>query len=138
MMTTAIAAALLLLALGLFYGSVLLPEAPDPNDVGAGGFPRLVAIVMMVFAVPLIVQTLRAPEENRAAGRTRPRTLLFMLLTFVHAAAIPFIGYYAAVSVWLAATLLLLGSRLGALLLPIGFVSFVWLLFGRVFGVPLP
>ena len=137
-MTTVIAAALLLLALGLFYGSGLLPEARDPNDIGAAGFPRLVAVVMMVFAVPLIVQTLRIPGANRAVGRTHPRTLLFMLLTLVHAAAIPFAGYYAAVSVWLAATLFLLGSRLGALLVPVGFVSFIWLLFGRVFGVPLP
>ena len=89
-MTTVIAAALLLLGLGLFYGSGLLPEALDPNDVGAAGFPRLVAVVMMVFAVPLIVQTLRTAEANRAVGRTHPRTLLFMLLTLVHAAAIPF------------------------------------------------
>ena len=137
-MTTAIAAALLLLALGLFGASGLLPEAQDPNDVGAAGFPQLVAVVMMVLAVPLIVQTLRTPEANRAVGRTHQRTLLFMLLTFAHAAAIPFAGYYAAVSVWLAATLFLLGSRLGALLVPVAFVSFIWLLFGRVFGVPLP
>ncbi len=137
-MTTVIAAALLLVAIGLFWGSGLLPDAADPNDVGAAGFPQLVAIVAMVFAALLIVQTLKTPEANRAVGRTHPRTLFFMLLTLVHVAAIPFVGYYVAVSVWLAATLFLLGSRLGALLVPIGFVSFIWLVFGRGFGIPLP
>jgi len=137
-MTTVIAAALLLVAIGLFWGSGLLPDAADPNDVGAAGFPQLVAIVTMVFAALLIVQTLKTPEANRAVGRTHPRTLFFMLLTLVHVAAIPFVGYYVAVSVWLAATLFLLGSRLGALLVPIGFVSFIWLVFGRGFGIPLP
>ncbi len=137
-MATVIAAVLLLVAIGLFWASGLLPDAADPNDVGAAGFPRLVAVVMMVFAALLIVQTLTTPEANRAVGRTQPRTLLFVLLTLVHAAAIPFVGYYAAVSVWLAATLFLLGSRLGALLVPIGFVSFIWLVFGRVFNIPLP
>jgi len=91
-MTTVIAAALLLVAIGLFWGSGLLPDATDPNDVGAAGFPQLVAIVMMVFAALLIVQTLRTPEANRAVGRTHPRTLFFMLLTLVHVAAIPFVG----------------------------------------------
>lgn len=137
-MTTVIAAALLLVAIGLFWGSGLLPDAADPNDVGAAGFPQLVAIVTVVFAALLIVQTLKTPEANRAVGRTHPRTLFFMLLTLVHVAAIPFVGYYVAVSVWLAATLFLLGSRLGALLVPIGFVSFIWLVFGRGFGIPLP
>lgn len=137
-MTTVIAAALLLVAIGLFWGSGLLPDAADPNDVGAAGFPQLVAIVTMVIAALLIVQTLKTPEANRAVGRTHPRTLFFMLLTLVHVAAIPFVGYYVAVSVWLAATLFLLGSRLGALLVPIGFVSFIWLVFGRGFGIPLP
>ena len=126
------------MAIGLFWGSGLLPDAADPNDVGAAGFPQLVAIVTMVFAALLIVQTLKTPEANRAVGRTHPRTLFFMLLTLVHVAAIPFVGYYVAVSVWLAATLFLLGSRLGALLVPIGFVSFIWLVFGRGFGIPLP
>ena len=137
-MTTVVAAALLLVAIGLFWGSGLLPDPADPNDVGAAGFPQLVAIVTMVFAALLIVQTLKTPEANRAVGRTHPRTLFFMLLTLVHVAAIPFVGYYVAVSVWLAATLFLLGSRLGALLVPIGFVSFIWLVFGRGFGIPLP
>ena len=137
-MTTVIAAALLLVAIGLFWGSGLLPDAADPNDVGAAGFPQLVAVVMMVFAALLIVLTLRTPEANRAVGRTHPRTLFFMLLTLVHVAAIPFVGYYVSVSVWLAATLFLLGSRLGALLVPIGFASFIWLVFGRGFGIPLP
>jgi hypothetical protein len=137
-MATAIAAALLLMAMGLFWASGLLPDAADPNDVGAAGFPRLVAVVMIVFAALLIVQTLKTPEANRAVGRTKPRTLLFLLLTLVHAAAIPFVGYYAAASVWLAATLFLLGSRIGAVLVPIGFVSFIWLVFGQVFNIPLP
>lgn len=137
-MATVIAATLLLVAMGLFWGSGLLPDAADPNDVGAAGFPQLVAVVMVVFAALLIVQTLRSPEANRAVGRTRPRTLLFMLLTLIHVAAVPFVGYYVAVSVWLAATLFLLGSRLGAVLVPIGFVSFIWLVFGRVFNIPLP
>jgi len=137
-MTTVIAVVLLAVAMALFWGSGLLPDAADPNDVGAAGFPRLVAVVMMVFAALLIAQALRTPGANRAVGRTQPRTLLFMLLTVAHAAAIPVVGYYAAVAVWLAATLFLLGSRLGALLVPVGFVAFIWLVFGRVFGIPLP
>jgi hypothetical protein len=137
-MTTVIAAALLLVAMGLFWASGLLPDAADPNDVGAAGFPQLVAVVMIVFAALLIVQTLRTSDTDRAVGHTQPRTLYFMLLTLVHVAAIPFVGYYVSVSVWLAATLFLLGSRLGALLVPIGFVSFIWLVFGRGFGIPLP
>jgi hypothetical protein len=137
-MTAAIATALLLVAIGLFWGSGRLPDAADPNDVGAAGFPQLVAIVMIVFAALLILQTLRTVEADRTVGRTQPRTLLFMLLTLVHVAAIPFVGYYVSVSVWLAATLFLLGSRLGALLVPIGFVSFIWLVFARGFGIPLP
>ncbi len=137
-MTTVIAAALLLVAIGLFWGSGLLPDAADPNDVGAAGFPQVVAVVMIVFAALLLVQTLKNSEANRTVGRTQPRTLFFMLLTLAHVAAIPFVGYYLSVSVWLAATLLLLGSRLGALLVPIGFVSFIWLVFGRGFGIPLP
>ena len=137
-MTTVIAGALLLVAIGLFWGSGLLPDAADPNDVGAAGFPQLVAVVMIVFSTLLIVQTLKNPEANRTVGRTQPRTLLFKLLPLIHVAAIPFVGYYVSVSVWLAATLFLLGSRLGALVVPIGFVAFIWLVFGRGFGIPLP
>lgn len=137
-MTTVIAAVLLIVAIALFWASGLLPDATDPNDVGASGFPQLVAIVMTVFAVSLIVQTLRTPEANQAVRRTQPRTLFFLLLTLVHVAAIPFVGYYVSVSVWLAAALFLLGSRLGAVLVPIGFVSFIWLVFSRGFGIPLP
>ena len=137
-MTAAIAAVLLLVAIGLLWGSGRLPDAADPNDVGAAGFPQLVAVVMIVFAALLIVQALKAPEADRAVGRTERRTLFFMLLTLAHVAAIPFVGYYVSVSVWLAATLFLLGSRLGALLVPIGFVAFIWLVFARGFGIPLP
>jgi putative tricarboxylic transport membrane protein len=111
-----VAAALILLALGVAYGYLTaglpkrsLPDTPDPSF-----FPWILTACLVVLSTALLLQGLRgrrnARDDPGAAGGLRAPTA-FLTLFVLYAAALPSLGFVIASVPFLAALMWLYGER---------------------------
>lgn len=111
-----VAAALVLIALGVVYGYLTaglpkrsLPDTPDPSF-----FPWIITACLLVLSLALLVQGLRAQRDAReaadTAGGLRAPTV-FLTLFVVYVAALPFAGFVIASVPFFAALMWLYGER---------------------------
>jgi putative tricarboxylic transport membrane protein len=111
-----VAAALVLLPLGIVYGYLTaglpkrsLPDTPDPSF-----FPWIIAACLVILSTALLVQGLQgrrgARDDPGAAGGLRAPTV-FLTLFVVYVAVLPFAGFVIASVPFFAALMWLFGER---------------------------
>lgn len=144
-------AGLALLGLAAFYFrlSADIPRSRLSDVVGAASFPRLLAVCLALLSVILVLTgALRRVPVTPEAARQRIaadrhgflRAGGTLLLGVGYLAVITFTGYPLAVALLVTAMLLYTGKRLSWGVITTGLATglFFWLLFGVVFGIPVP
>lgn len=134
---------LLLFALGYAWLAFHLPvRALRGEVVGPDLFPKLLAAVLAVLALPLVVQGLRYRGESRARGAAGEwgRAALVIGLMLAYVWALPRIGFLLATPAYLGVTIRLAGAErwLAILGAALAITAAVFLSFATLFAVPLP
>ncbi len=140
-----IAAALVLIALGIGYGYLTagLPKRSLPNTPDPSFFPWIITGCLLLLSVILLVQGLTAPRKAPDAAAHAPplRTPTAFLFAFaVYIAVLPYAGFLVTSVPFFAILMAFYGERrwiaiaAWALSVPVLMV----LVFRHVFQVPLP
>ena len=140
--------ALTLLGVGvvLVRASAGLPPAAAPGLPGPGSVPLGYGALLTAMAAVTLVREVRGAngaggDEALAppTGEGLRRLLMTVPLAAAYVAAMPFVGYSLATVVAVALMAYCLGARpVVALTASVGFSLFVYGIFQRLFGIPLP
>lgn len=135
-----ITAAVVLLLVGVttLVQTAELDGNGDASDPGSGGYPMLIATVLIALSVLLTLQ--------RGGGEALPprfdglRVIGAVALLLIYVSVMGSLGYVISTVLFLALALLLMGIRTIPLLVvvPVGFSTVLFLMFYNVFGVSLP
>lgn len=123
-----------------FYESLpFLPPTPGSNDVGPGAVPAIASFLLAACAVTL--SAWRDPTPNAAEVEEPLRVVgaLVLLLAFVLGLSSSSLNAWVVIGSFILSLQLTLGERRWSYLL-IGtalLLAAIWLMFGRVLGVPL-
>ncbi|GAB3264132.1 tripartite tricarboxylate transporter TctB family protein [Arthrobacter pigmenti] len=134
-----VASALLLLTgVVIFTQTADLGVTTDSSDPGAGGYPRLLAGILVVLAIALAFQ--RGTGDPLPSRWDGARILGVVVLLLAYTFALEPLGYILATALFLAGTMLLMEIRkiLPLLVVPVTFSIVLFFVFYTVFGVPLP
>lgn len=119
-----------------------LPPAFTPGVPGPAYVPRLYLVVVIVLCGLILLQVLhRRGEADSPVSYPRLRLLITGLGTSVAYLAItPYLGYFPATLLFVSVLTILLKppGRWTWLLTSVGYVVFVYLVFYKLFQVPLP
>lgn len=110
-----IGAAFILFGVGLFAWTSALPEPRNLGDPGAAFFPRVVAILFVVFASVLVLQP-HVPEEESAEGGEATREpplnlILSAVAAILYIPSLNVLGFILATSVYLSLGMWILSPR---------------------------
>lgn len=130
----------LLLGIITFAQTSGLDETGASHDPGAAGYPRLLAGTLIVLAMILSFQKDGGEGETTVRGGNALRVVGTIGLLIVYAALMEPLGYILSTSVFLVATMLLMGIRniAGLIALPVGLSLANFYIFYVAFGVSLP
>ena len=114
-------AALLVIAGTYYTWTSYIADSTLSDEVGAGGLPRALAVVLALLGVILIARTLlvaRAAAPTAAAPAdddeeeqaSLPRGIGFLLIGAAYVALLPFVGYILATALMIAAVALYEGA----------------------------
>lgn len=135
-----ITAAVLLLLVGVttLVQTVGLDGNGDASDPGSGGYPMLIATVLIALSVLLTLQ--RGGGEALPSRFDGLRVIGAVALLLIYVSVMDSLGYVISTVLFLALALLLMGIRTIPLLVvvPVGFSTVLFLMFYNVFGVSLP
>lgn len=132
--------ALLLLAFvaAVFAYTFTFPQPAQPLDPGVTAFPRMVAVMIGIFALFILLR----PEEGEMLpkGNAAVRVIGTALLLGIYAVIMDTVGFVLTTALFLLAELLLIGVRRPTLLvsMPLGVSIVLFYLFRMFLGVPLP
>lgn len=137
---------LVLLATLIWYGldARNLPEPFNATDIGAGGFPLLIAggtIIATVLMIGFGIVGLFDKAERDVTQWHRPFYVLFTSLIFIAQAAwFETLGVYVCVGLFSAAVMLAAGERrpLHVLGVPLALVVFIYVVFALALNVVFP
>ncbi len=144
-----VTAGLLLIALGAiyFYMADNLPRSLLSDRVGAEGFPKLLAVTLMVFSAVLILQSIirqkASPVRQEETGNERYRFLKaagMLSIGIVYLVIVSFTGYMFSIALLLMAALRYQGepfSRKVLLTAVLGGIFF-WAFFVFALKTPMP
>ena len=138
MRTLAEGISLALIGAGAVWGALLIP-APIEGEVGAGLFPLLIAVALLLIGVSMTINALRAGLDKSAesAGRQWIGISVLVGLSFVYWWSISALGYLLATALAAPLALLIFGVRkpltlgLAAVLCPVVY----HLIFFKALGV---
>ncbi|UVC08634.1 tripartite tricarboxylate transporter TctB family protein [Rhizobium sp. TH2] len=136
---------------GTYYAwSTYIADSTLSDEVGAGGLPRALAVVLAILGVILIARTLliarAAAPANAAASdddeeqASLPRGIGFLLIGAAYIFLLPFVGYILATALMIAAVALYEGAaRTWAIpAAALGGGVFYWAIFVKLLGVHQP
>lgn len=137
---------LVLLAVLVTYGwqAHLLPKPFNQADIGAGGFPMLVAIAtgagLLVLAVGACRRLLTRHDESKVVISRVAWVVIAAGLLFAQAYFLERIGVYVCVALFSAAIMLVAGERRPAHLVgvPLALTAFVYVVFSLALSVNFP
>jgi hypothetical protein len=106
--------ALVALAVGVFVGTLDLPQVP--RGIGPGDYPRVVAWGLLLLGAALAVQSglklwRRQPPSLRFPLRAFPRVLLMVGMTAAYIYLMPHAGFVLLTPAYLFATMVFFGLR---------------------------
>jgi putative tricarboxylic transport membrane protein len=144
-----LALGLVVLAAAGFYlwEAFKLPPPLSASDIGAGRFPSIVGIAVLLLAAPLTLHAV-ITRSRRAAGASDRRVTvnrpvavaLAMVMTVLLAVSFPMLGAYATSILIVGSLMLISGERRWWLLLTIPVLSavLIYLCFGLLLNVQFP
>ncbi|MCL6707170.1 tripartite tricarboxylate transporter TctB family protein [Pseudomonas sp. R2.Fl] len=142
--------ALLVIAGTYYVWSNQIADSTLSDEIGAGGLPHTLSIILAVLGVLLIGRTLLAmrgravatagdaDEEDENAGL--PRAIGFLLLGAAYVALLPFVGYAVGVALLIAAVAIYEGA-VKSWVIPVAAIGggiFYWAIFVKLLGVNQP
>lgn len=141
-----ITAGLMFLAALIWYilGAQKLPRPFNEADIGAGGFPLLIATGTVAATVLMIAHGVAGITGKIEPSMTRWRRPLYVLLAIVilsgQALLFETLGVYACVALFSAAVMLAAGERrpLRLLGVPIALMAFIYVVFALALNVLFP
>lgn len=109
------------------------------GSMGPGYFPLVLGLLIAAFAVAMVVEGFRHPDERVSFGPARPFVLL-MGAILLFAVSTPYVGGVVSITLMIAIVCLAEPGRnpLHVLLIAAGVVATVWLLFVLALRVQLP
>jgi putative tricarboxylic transport membrane protein len=136
---------------GTYYTwSTYIADSTLSDEVGAGGLPRALAVVLAILGVILIARTLlvaraAAPANAAAADdgeeqASLPRGIGFLLIGAAYVFLLPFVGYIIATALMIAAVAVYEGAP-KTWVIPaaaLGGGVFYWAIFVKLLGVHQP
>lgn len=135
-------AAGLVLAASYYWLADELPRSLLDDPTGAAGLPKLLALFLGGLSLALMLVTLvRRPAAAGGRGSAAHIRAAGMLgLGVVYLLVLPWLGYLGALFLLLLGVTLYSGARFGAvpLAVSVGGATFLWALFVRLFGIPMP
>ena len=136
-----VAAGLLVVAGYVVHDARSYPASVVPGSPGPGLFPALVGLLIGLLAVLLLVHSGRFrlnADDTDTGSPVRALAALALVLLFV--ATLESTDVFIGLAALLAAIMWLMGERRPAALvcMPALFDLFVYVVFFRVFGIPLP
>ncbi|HHJ53343.1 MAG TPA: hypothetical protein ENJ89_09135 [Caldithrix abyssi] len=129
-------------SLFLYFVTLNFPEGKLSKTAGPAAMPRLWILGLVVFSGWLIIRSVRNGQQTEKVEPSAHllKSVLLMVLMAVYLITMPWLGYYLATFLFLAAGMYLLSYRKHVLiwLTSAGFVAFSYLVFWKVLQVPLP
>jgi putative tricarboxylic transport membrane protein len=128
----------LLSGAAMIYGAGDLGGAVTLGDAGPGRVPTFCGWAIVLLSAALLVRVARDRPQPLAFPQL-PRAAAMAAAGLAYVALLPVAGYYAATTIFLFPILRLLkASWLAAAGVTVGFLVFVFLVFDKLLGVPLP
>ncbi|WP_316979099.1 tripartite tricarboxylate transporter TctB family protein [Shumkonia mesophila] len=117
-----------------FSDSSMTLGAPGP-----GRMPTVCGWAIVVLSALILVRVLCQGPTKPLAFPQLPRVAVMAAAGVLYVVVLPVLGYYVATPLFLAPVLLLLrASRVTAVAVAAGFVGFIFVVFDKLLGVPLP
>ena len=130
---------LLLVGAAMIYGAGDLAGSFTLGAPGPGRIPAACGWAIVGLSALILVRAIRERKAGPLAFPQFPRVAAMAAGGIAYVALLPAIGYYAATAVFMPPILLLLrASRPAAAGVTLGFMAFVFLVFDKLLGVPLP
>jgi len=136
------------IASGLFLllGAAMIVGASSFSDSsmtlgapGPGRMPTICGWAMVVLSALILIRVARQGPVEPLAFPQFPRIAAMAAAGVLYVVVLPVLGYYVATPLFLVPVLLLLrASWVTAVGVAAGFVGFIFLVFDRLLGVPLP
>ena len=110
------------------------------DAVGADGVPRGLALLLAFFSILIAVRALLRRSGDSQKSENHLRALGIAVLGFVYLAIAPLAGYLVSSTLLAGAAALYYGAprNVDTVAFATGSAALLWLVFGRVLGIPLP
>ena len=132
---------LLLVSVAMFFGASKMPTVDGP--MGAGTWPKILAVCMSLLAVLLLIQSLR--DHSGAASPFvmslgLKRVLIGIVIMLVFCVLLKLFGFIIASVFMIPAIMALMGERRPLVLAGVtaGVLVFIYVVFAMVLNLPLP
>jgi putative tricarboxylic transport membrane protein len=125
----------LAIAIAVWFAADALPVSMLSDNVGAGGVPKGIAVLLALLSVLVAFSKPRAVEKQNHL-----KALGIAGLGFLYLAIAPFAGYVISVTALAGSAALYYGAppRRGVVAFALGTAAVLWLLFGFLLGIGLP
>lgn len=130
----------LALAAAYWTAAGAVPVSLLADEVGAGGVPRGLAVLLALFSAGIGLKALLARVPAVRDPGSHLRALGIAALGFAYVALAPLAGYLIATSLLAGSAAYYYGARrpAGVALFALGSAALLWLAFGVLLGIPLP
>jgi putative tricarboxylic transport membrane protein len=140
----------LLAVAGTYYAwSTQIADSTLSDEVGAGGLPQVLSIILAILGIALVARTLLAARSRPAAAVVAeeedynarlPRAVGFLLFGAAYIFVLPFVGYILATALMIGAISLYEGAPRSWVVLAaaLGGGVFYWAIFVKLLGVRQP
>ena len=130
---------LLLAGAAMIYGAGDLEGSFTLGAPGPGRVPTVCGWAVVMLSAALLVRVMRDRQRQPLAFPQLPRVAATAAAGVAYVVLLPVIGYYVATALFLLPILRLLrASWVTAVGVTVGFMAFVFLVFDKLLGVPLP
>lgn len=144
-----ISGVVLLAIAGIYYTwSTQIADSTLSDEVGAGGLPQVLSIILAALAIIMIVRALLvSPVRAAAVGSDDeerdapiPRAVGFLLFGAAYIFLVPFVGYIVATALMIGAVALYEGAPRTwvVIAISVGGGVFYWAVFVKLLGVHQP
>ena len=144
----AVSVILILMSAGILFLAKDYGDAVDGTAMGAGVWPSLLAVVLIILCVVLILQSLFKKQAMEVDDATAPqfrtpgmkRVCIMALIMVVFCILLKLLGFYPAIVFLMPAVMVLLGERSIPMMaaLTAGTLIFVHIVFVVLIGLKLP
>lgn len=122
----------------IFILALQIPSKPIDGGPGPGYIPLIYSSIGMLLSLGIFINSIR--EKTSEKFYLSNHFFLFILIITGYAILIPILNYYIATIIFIIIILLIMGARKLSLilLLPLIYSVFIFMIFEKVMGIPMP